>query len=131
VDVVNIMTFDYYDDESHDMAADTKTAAAGLVDTLRELYPHRSTKDLWRTVGITEMIGIDDYGSGGEPGPLEIFTLANARDIAAWARQKDIAELSFWALGRDNGACPGVPGSDDCSGVAQQTWQFTHIMQSR
>jgi chitinase len=128
IDIVNIMTFDYYDDQAHEMAADTKTAAASLVGTLHTLYPHRSTESLWRMVGITEMIGIDDYGSGGEPGPLEIFTLADAHTITSWATDKHIAELSFWALGRDNGACPGVPGSDDCSGVVQTNWQFTHVM---
>jgi chitinase len=128
IDIVNIMTFDYYDDQAHQMARDTKTAANGLVATLHTLYPHRSTDRLWRMVGITEMIGIDDYGSGGETGPLEIFTIADAKNITAWAREKDIAELSIWALGRDNGACPGTPGSDSCSGVAQSTWQFTHIM---
>ena len=41
VDIVNIMTFDYYDDQPHEMAADTKTAANGLIATLRTLYPHR------------------------------------------------------------------------------------------
>ncbi len=128
VDIVNIMTFDYYDDQAHKMAADTKTAAGGLVKTLHMLYPNKSTDRLWQMVGITEMIGIDDYGSGGEPGPLEIFTLADARTILDWASDKNIAELSFWALGRDNGACPGTPGSDNCSGVAQSTWQFTHLM---
>jgi hypothetical protein len=128
VDIVNIMTFDYYDDQAHQMARDTKTAAAGLIGTLHQLYPHRSTDRLWRMVGITEMIGIDDYGSGGETGPLEIFTLADARNITEWARDRNIAELSFWALGRDNGGCPGTPGSDSCSGVAQSDWQFAHIM---
>jgi chitinase len=128
VDIVNIMTFDYYDDQAHQMANDTKTAAAGLVATLHTLYPQRSTAQLWRMVGITEMLGIDDYGSGGETGPLEIFTIADAKNITAWAHDKNIAELSFWALGRDNGACPGVPGSDTCSGIAQSTWQFTHLM---
>ncbi len=128
IDIVNIMTFDYYDDQAHEMAADTKTAAASLVATLHTLYPHRSTGQLWQMVGITEMNGIDDYGSGGETGPLEIFTLADAKNITAWAASKNIAELSFWALGRDNGACPGVPGSDDCSGISQSMWQFTHIM---
>src|SRR3954453_15368252 len=59
VDIVNIMTFDYYDDQAHDMAADTRTAANGLVGPLRTLYPHRSSKQLWAMVGITEMIGID------------------------------------------------------------------------
>jgi hypothetical protein len=128
VDIVNIMTFDYYDDQAHDMAADTKTAANGLIGTLRTLYPHRSTKQLWAMVGITEMIGIDDYGSGGETGPLEVFTLAAARDITHWATAHGIGELSFWAVGRDNGNCPGTPGSDDCSGVAQAPYQFTHVM---
>jgi hypothetical protein len=128
VDIVNIMTFDYYDDQAHEMAADTKTAAAGLLGTLRTLYPHRTTAQLWRMVGITEMAGIDDYGSGGETGPLEVFTLADAHDVVQWAARHDIAELSFWALGRDNGGCPGTPGSDDCSGVAQSRYQYAHIM---
>ena len=128
IDIVNIMTFDYYDDQAHEMAADTKTAAASLVATLHSLYPRRSADALWRMVGVTEMIGIDDYGSGGETGPLEIFTVADAQNITHWATGKNIAELSFWALGRDNGGCPGVPGSDDCSGVAQTAWRFTHIM---
>ena len=128
VDIVDIMTFDYYDDQPHDLAADTRTAANGLVGTLRALYPHRSAARLWRMVGITEMLGIDDYGSGGEPGPLETFTLADARTVTRWASEHHIGELSFWALGRDNGGCPGTPGSDDCSGVAQTPYQYTHIM---
>ena len=128
VDIVNIMTFDYYDDQAHEMATDTKTAAAGLVKTLHTLYPNKSTDRLWQMVGITEMLGIDDYGSGGETGPLEIFTIADAKKIVDWAGDRNIAELSFWALGRDNGACPGTPGSDNCSGVAQSTWQYTHLM---
>jgi len=128
VDVVNIMTFDYYDDQPHDMLADTKTAANGLVRALQALYPHRPTAQLWRMVGITEMLGIDDYGSGGETGPLEVFTLANARAVTRWAGEHHIAELSFWALGRDNGGCPGTPGSDDCSGVVQSPYQYTQIM---
>jgi hypothetical protein len=128
VDIVNIMTFDYYDDQQHDMVADTRTAATGLVTALHALYPDRSTARLWRMVGITEMIGIDDYGSGGETGPKEIFTPAGAATITAWASRHHIAELSFWALGRDNGGCPGTAGSDDCSGVAQPPWLYTRIM---
>jgi hypothetical protein len=131
VDIVNIMTFDYYDDQVHEMAADTKTAAAGLLGTLRTIYPHRTIAELWHMVGITEMLGIDDYGSGGETGPLEIFTLADAHAIADWADRHDIGELSFWAIGRDNGGCPGTPGSDDCSGIAQKPYQFTHIFNQR
>jgi len=37
VDVVNIMTFDYYDDQAHEMATDTRTAANGLLGTAAAL----------------------------------------------------------------------------------------------
>jgi chitinase len=133
VKIVNIMTFDYYDDQLHQMADDTKTAAGALVDFLRVLYPHRSENRLWAMVGVTEMLGYDDYGSGGEPGPPEIFTLDDARAVTRWAIERNIGELSFWALGRDKATdgddCRlGVPGGDSCSGIPQRPWQFTHIM---
>ena len=121
IDIVNIMTFDYYDGQPHEMANDTKTAAGHLIDTLRVLYPQKSLKTLWGMIGVTEMIGIDDFG------PPEIFTQADAWDVRGWARDRGIAELSFWALERDNGGCPGVAGSDSCSGIHQSTWQFTGI----
>jgi chitinase len=128
VTVVNIMTFDYYDNQAHEMADDTKTAANALVADLGKLYPHRSARELWQMVGVTEMVGIDDYGSGGETGPEEIFTLADAHVVTRWAEQHGLAELSFWALGRDNGGCPGTPGADNCSGVVQAPYQYTQIM---
>jgi chitinase len=121
IDIVNIMTFDYYDNQPHEMANDTKTAAGHLLDTLHALYPSKSSVALWQMIGITEMIGIDDFG------PPEIFTLADAHHVQEWARDKGIAELSFWALERDNSGCPGVAGSDSCSGLTQSTWQFTGI----
>jgi chitinase len=121
IDIINIMTFDYYDGQPHEMADDTKAAAGHLITTLRGLYPHRQVGALWGMVGITEMIGIDDFG------PPEIFTQGDGRDVREWARDKGIAELSFWALERDNGGCPGVAGSDSCSGLHQATWQFTDI----
>jgi chitinase len=122
VDIVNVMTFDYYDGAAHDMAADTVTAANGLVAQLRALYPGRSTAQLWAMVGVTEMIGVDDYG------PEETFTPGNARTVTAWAKARGIRSLSFWALQRDNGGCPGGPAADNCSGVSQSTWQFSRIM---
>ncbi|MFE2014292.1 glycosyl hydrolase family 18 protein [Streptomyces sp. NPDC059491] len=121
VDVVNMMTFDYYDNAAHDMAADTKTAAQGLYDQLAKLYPTKTPTQLWGMVGITEMIGVDDFG------PAETFTLANARTVYDWAVSKGINTLSFWALQRDNGACPGGAAADHCSGIQQNTWDFSHI----
>jgi chitinase len=123
VAIVNIMTFDYYDNQPHEMAADTKTAAGHLIATLRQLYPRRSVEELWSMVGVTEMVGIDDFG------PPEIFTQRDAAVVERWADEQGIAELSFWALQRDNGGCPGTAGSDTCSGVVQSAWQFSHMFE--
>ncbi|WP_233478199.1 carbohydrate binding domain-containing protein [Streptomyces mobaraensis] len=120
VDVVNIMTFDYYDGAQHDMAADTITAAEGLHTQLAGLYPDKSDAQRWAMVGVTEMPGIDDYG------PAETFTTQDAAKVYDWAVGKGINTLSFWALQRDNGGCPGTKGSDTCSGIVQDTWYFTH-----
>ncbi|MFD7071352.1 glycosyl hydrolase family 18 protein [Streptomyces sp. NPDC059913] len=120
VDVVNLMTFDYYDGATHNMAQDTKTAITGLKNQLAQLYPSKTEAQLWGMAGIIEMPGIDDYG------PAETFTTADAPVVYDWAVSKGLSTLSFWALQRDNGGCPGTGGSDTCSGIAQDTWYFSH-----
>ncbi len=120
VSVVNIMTFDYYYGTAQEMATDTETAAAGLVSQLQSLYPGASPARLWRMVGVTEMPGIDDFGPG------ETFTQSDAVTVEHWARSHAIAELSFWALQRDNGGCPGSKGAGNCSGLTQPAWYFSH-----
>ncbi|WP_064741647.1 carbohydrate-binding protein [Hamadaea tsunoensis] len=123
VDIVNLMTFDYYDNATHNMANDTKTAATGLKNQLKNLYPAKTDAELWGMVGVTEMMGIDDFGAA------ETFQTADAPIVEAWAAQQGIAELSYWALQRDNGGCPGTAGSDTCSGVSQTQWQFSHAFE--
>lgn len=123
VDVVNLMTFDYYDGASHNMAQDTQTAITGLKGQLAGLYPARTDAQLWSMTGIIEMPGIDDYG------PAETFTTADATSVYNWAVSKGVSTLSFWALQRDNGGCPGTGGSDSCSGIAQDTWYFSHTFE--
>ncbi|MGW4562964.1 carbohydrate binding domain-containing protein [Streptomyces sp. NPDC004561] len=123
VDVVNLMTFDYYDGATHHMATDTETAASGLHGQLASLYPNLSDTQLWNMIGVTEMPGVDDYG------PAETFTTADATTVYNWAVSKGISTLSFWALQRDNGSCPGSAASDTCSGIAQDTWYFSHTFE--
>jgi hypothetical protein len=124
IDIINIMTFDYYDGAPHEMGQDTVTAATAVIQQLQTIYPHKSTEQLWHMLGITEMIGIDDYG------PPEVFTTADGAFVENWAAKTGIAELSFWALERDNGGCVGTAGSDNCSGVTQGTWEFSHDFES-
>ena len=49
--------------------------------------------------------------------------------VLHWATAKGLGELSFWALQRDNGGCPGTAGSNTCSGLKQSTWQFSHLFE--
>ena len=123
VDIVNIMTFDYYDGSTTDMAAAAISAAEGLHAQLAKLYPSRTAAQLWAMVGITLMPGIDDY-----PEKTELTTLDHARKVLAFARAHGIASLSMWALQRDHGTCPGEAGNDDCSGIEQADWAFTKLL---
>jgi chitodextrinase len=123
LDVVNLMTFDYYDGATHNMATDTETAITALHGQLAQLYPSKTDAQLWGMTGITEMPGIDDFGAA------ETFTTANATTVYNWAVSKGVNTLSFWALQRDNGGCPGQGGSDSCSGTTQSTWQFSHTFE--
>jgi hypothetical protein len=123
ISVVNLLTFDYFIGTAQEMATDTITAADGLHSQLEALYPQASPGRLWRMVGVTEMPGIDDFG------PDETFTQADAATIIRWAQRTGIGTLSFWALQRDNGTCPGTKGAGACSGLTQPTWYFSHLFE--
>jgi len=117
---VNIMTFDYWDGQTHDMVKDAETAATGLLAQMKQtIAPRSSNASLWRRIGVTQMNGIDDFGTE------ETLTVAQAGEFIAWASAHKLGAVSFWALQRDNGSCPGVKGSNVCSGVAQSDWAFS------
>jgi Glycosyl hydrolases family 18 len=123
ISVVNLLTFDYYIGTEQNMVTDTETAAAGLYSQLQSLFPADRPARLWHMIGITEMPGIDDFG------PDETFTKAAAITVLNWAQRHGIGTLSFWALQRDNGGCPGTKGAGTCSGIDQPTWYFSHVFE--
>ena len=123
ISTVNLLAFDYYFGTAQDMLADTETAAAGLFSQLQTLYPGVFARQLWHMIGVTEMPGIDDFG------PDETFTTADAHALLHWAERQGIGTVSFWALQRDNGGCPGTKGAGACSGVAQPQWYFSHVFE--
>jgi hypothetical protein len=123
VDIVNIMTFDYYDRTTTDMGAAAISAAQGLFNQLQTLYPAKTPAELWAMQGNTIMPGLDDY-----PRRTEVTYPADAQQLLDFARTTGITLLSMWAIQRDNGACPGNTGSNDCSGIVQNTWDFTHLL---
>jgi Glycosyl hydrolases family 18 len=117
VDVVNIMAFDYYDRITTDMGTAATNAADGTATQLRNL-------GLNATIGITLMPGLDDY-----PRKTEKTTHDHAQQVLDYARANGLSTLSIWAIQRDNGGCPGVTGSNSCSGIVQNTWDFTNLLQ--
>src|SRR5262245_881066 len=123
VDTVNIMTFDYYDHVTTQMGAAAISAAQGLHAQLASLYPAKTSAQLWAMEGNTILPGIDDF-----PKKTEVTYLADASQLLAFAQTNGIGTLSIWAIQRDNGGCPGGRDKNNCSGIVQNTWDFTHLL---
>jgi hypothetical protein len=123
VDVANIMTFDYYDGTTTDMGSAAIGAARGLWQQLHRLYPGKSARELWAMEGNTILPGIDDY-----PKKTEVTTLHDARRLARFADKVGLGVLSIWAIQRDTGGCPGAIDANECSGIPQPRWAFSHIL---
>lgn len=123
IDVVNPMVFDYYDRVTTDMGGAAVNASNGLHAQLHTLFPAKTDAQLWAMQGATIMNGLDDY-----PRRTEVTDLADAQQLLGFARTTGMSTLSMWAIQRDNGGCPGSTGSNDCSGIVQGTWDFSHLL---
>jgi hypothetical protein len=112
VSVVNIMTMDYGQPDSH-MGQDAISAAQATQTQV-------ASTGLSAKIGITPMIGQND--SQGE-----IFSLDDARSLVAFAKQHSfVGMLSMWSLGRDKSCDTGAGGSASatCSSISQQPYDF-------
>ncbi|AVH60198.1 MULTISPECIES: chitinase [Streptomyces] len=119
VNLVNVMTMDYYDG-TWDMGKAAIDAATALRAQLGAIWPEKSDAQLWAMEGNTPMIGVNDDVS-------EIFTTGNATTLVNFAKSKGIQELAFWAIGRDKSCATNGTLSDSCSGTSQSAWQFSSI----
>jgi len=110
------MTFDYYDDLSsagtHNMGQDTITAANHLYDTLRELYPGKTSAQLWSMIGFCEDVGRDDFGAS------ETYYLTDAKTDMPWAVSNGLGIITFWNYSRDTANRGGTPSP---------IWSFSKI----
>jgi hypothetical protein len=122
VSTVNVMTMDYFD-SSLDYAGHMGDLAIRAVRSthrqLTRLYPKLSDARVWRMLGATPMLGINDD-------PKEIFTVANADQLTSFARSKRMSRLAMWSLNRD-APCPSpmTQASNTCSGVSGPRWAFS------
>lgn len=125
IEVVNIMTMNFGEPHPPDaMGVNTIEAAESLFAQLQELYPDKDDAALWRMVGLTPMIGLNDVHP-------ETFTLADAEAVAAFARERGIGRLAIWSLSRD-AECIGQQRvvSNRCSGILQEPLAFSMIFNS-
>lgn len=113
IDVVNIMTMDYYAGTGTEMGQ-------GAVDAARATLAQMQSVDsgyTYANLGITPMIGKNDDGS--------TFTLADARTVEDFAAQNGVGRLAFWSANRDQ-ACSGSANSlPTCSEISQNSLAFT------
>jgi hypothetical protein len=119
VTLVNIMTMDFNDPAAPDqMGATAIQATQAVFRQLQNLLSGVS----WATIGVTPMIGVNDVVK-------EVFTLQDAHDLLAFARQNGLGRLAMWEVNRDK-SCTPRDTKDTCSGVDQQPFDFTNIFKT-
>jgi len=122
ISAVDIMTMDYGDGAAPDpggmmgsYAIDAATAADAQVASVLGI----SDGAAWSRIAVTPMIGVNDITD-------EVFTLANARQLEAFAASKHLAWLSMWSAARDTGCSGGgqMAAQPMCSSIAQSPGAF-------
>jgi hypothetical protein len=123
---VDIMVFDYYiaGEGVVNMGQAAINAANNTHTQLAGIFPSLTSAQIWNMEAMTMLPGIDDY-----PKKTEVTSLADAQTMLTFAQQQNMNFLSIWAIQRDNGGCPGTTDSNTCSGIAQNTWDFSHLLE--
>jgi hypothetical protein len=126
VNSVNIMVFDYYisGEGVVNMGQAAVNAATNTHAQLAGIFPNLTSAELWNLEGFTMLPGIDDY-----PKKTEVTYLPDAQTMLNFAQANSMNFMSIWAIQRDNGGCPGSRDSNTCSGITQNTWDFSHLLE--
>jgi hypothetical protein len=126
VNSVNIMVFDYYisGEGVVEMGQAAENAANNTHTQLASIFPSLTSAQIWNMEGMTMLPGIDDY-----PKKTEVTYEPDATTMLNFAQANGMNFLSIWAIQRDNGGCPGTRDSNTCSGITQNTWDFSHILE--
>jgi hypothetical protein len=117
ISAVNVMAMDFGDGPAPNpsgqmgtYAIDAATATDAQVASAMGI----SDTAAWSKVAVTPMIGVNDSSD-------EIFTLANAQQLVAFAQSKHLAWLTMWSAARDQ-ECPGGAqgfAEPTCSSIVQ------------
>ena len=115
VDIFAIMPFDF--GGGANMYQNTVNATEGLKNTVKSAFGYTDAQAYAR-LGISGMNGLSDQ--------QELTTVATWTQIRDYAKSKGLARFTFWAVNRDRG-CAGGGVVSNCSGIAQNDWDFTRV----
>ncbi|MCX7521482.1 glycosyl hydrolase family 18 protein [Microbacterium sp. STN6] len=128
---VNVMTMDYGASRTQgdSMAKASEKALTATHRQLGILYKQAGISlgdaSVWSKLGATPMVGQND-----EVG--EVFSLADAKALNAFARENGVSRLSMWSLNRDATCGPNYVDlqvvSDACSGIDQKGQTFVNAL---
>ncbi|GIG61259.1 chitinase [Longispora fulva] len=115
IDVFTQMPFDF--GGGANMYTSTVNATEGLKNQLKSTFGW-SDATAYSHIGISGMNGVSDQ--------QETTSVAQWTQVKDYANSKHLARLAFWSVNRDR-PCPGGGVVENCSGIAQQNWEFTKI----
>jgi chitinase len=119
---VNLMTMDYGD--SYGGQALAPVAIGSLTDAnaqLMSIVPGLTKSAAWQMLGVIPMIGKNDDS--------EVFSLNDAKTLAAFAVQNQLGLVSFWSIDRDQ-VCPKGADYNSCSTVDTTSFEFDTLFQT-
>jgi hypothetical protein len=118
---VNLMTMDYGDSPAGTPMAPKAIASLNAGNAqLLTLVPGMTQAQAWQMLGVIPMIGQNDDS--------EVFSLDDAKTLAAFAIQNQLGLVSFWSIDRDQ-VCPKGADYNSCSTVDTANFQFDAIFQ--
>ncbi|MGW2251458.1 glycoside hydrolase family 18 protein [Kitasatospora sp. NPDC001660] len=126
IGAVNIMAMDFGDGVAPNPQGRMGTyAIAAATATQAQVKSVLGLDDAaaWRKVAVTPMIGVNDVAS-------EVFTVADAKQLADFAAGRHLAWLAMWSGTRDKACGGGAKAYADasCSSIVQQPLDFTRAL---
>jgi hypothetical protein len=115
VDIFAIMPFDF--GGGANMYQNTVNATEGLKNAVKAAFGY-SDAQAYARLGISGMNGLSDQ--------QELTSVATWTQIRDYAKSHGLARFTFWAVNRDR-PCPGGGVVSNCSGIAQNDWDFTRV----
>jgi Cellulose binding domain len=126
ISAVNIMAMDYGDSAAPNPSGQMGTyaidAATATEAQLKSIFGWTDAQ-AWSHVAVTPMIGVNDTSD-------EVFTVANATQLAQFAATKHLAWLSMWSAARDQECSGGAQtyASPSCSSLVQSPYDFAKAL---